>query len=265
MYTFAAPGKRPSLSGVGARASQTGMRRIKFALLLVALAGCASATPIPDQDRADLESQLAGRQRWLRVSMYRAPFWDDGALELLSPTPPPDLQLFNDAHGNPVPGPQATGIVPAGRKVTVDKVELPTGMVIAGRLPYTPRYNPWIYVSLSGEKSDKRQVIVLRSDLKSKDQFLHALDRLLSVEDPNPRLASYPDEIQKAIAEKQVVRDMDPEAVEMAWGLPDHKTIDLKGGTRTEVWTWAGKRSVQLVDGKVTKFESPAPAQPAGT
>lgn len=241
------------------------MRHTRLVLLAVAaLAGCASATPIPDQDRAQLEQELAGRQRWVRVSMYRAPFWDDTNLELLSPTPPPELKLFTDAHGQDVPGPKATGIVPAGRRVTITKVELPTGMVIAGRMPYTPRYNPWIYLSIEGEKTEKRQVVVLRSDLKSRDQFLRAVDRLLSPEDPNPRLSSYPEEIQKAIAEKQVVRDMDLEAVEMSWGTPDHKSIDLKGGTRSEVWSYPGKRTVFFDGGKVLRVETgEAPAAPA--
>jgi hypothetical protein len=238
------------------------MRSLRFHVaILLALAGCASATPIPDADRAQLENELTGKQRFLRVSMYRGPFWSDDSKQLLSPAPPQELALFTDTHGEDVPGPAPTGIVPAGRRVTLTQVELPTGMVVAGRLPYTPRYNPWVYLTIEGEPNGKPSVLVLRNDLKSHDQFLASLDRLLSVDDPSPRLNAYSDEVRQAIAQKQVIREMDAEAVEMAWGIPMHKSIDLKGGTRVETWTYAGlKRTVVLTDGKVTKAEGSTPA-----
>ncbi|MBS2032354.1 MAG: hypothetical protein JST54_30925 [Deltaproteobacteria bacterium] len=232
---------------------------IAAAIAAVALVGCASATPIPDDDRAKLENELNGRSRFLRVSLYEGPFWSDDSKELVSAQPPQELQLFTDAHGEVVPAPPAKGIVPAGRKVTITKVELPTGMVVAGRMPYTPRYNPWVYLHVEGESGDRPAILVLRSDLKSHDQFLTALDRLLTAEDPSPRLNAYADEIRAAISQKQVVRDMDAEAVEMAWGIPEHKSIDLKGGNRAEVWTYSGgKRKVTLSDGKVSAVDTGA-------
>ena len=46
---------------------------------------------------------------------------------------------------------------------------------------------------------------------------------------------------------------MDAAAVEMAWGYPEHKHIDVKEGHRAEIWTYgAGERQVELSDGKVT-------------
>ena len=242
------------------------MRILLAATCVVTLAACASATPIPDDDRAKLENELTGRSRFLRVSLYEGPFWSNDDKELVSVQPPQELQLFTDAHGAVVPAPPPTGIVPAGRKVTITKVELPTGMVVAGRMPYSPRYNPWVYLHIEGEPGDKPAILVLRSDLKSHDQFLTALDRLLTAEDPSPRLNAYPDEIRAAIAQKQVVRDMDPEAVEMAWGIPEHKSIDLKGGNRAEVWTYSGgKRKVTLNDGKVTAVDTGATPTSATT
>ena len=233
------------------------MRPLALLPLLCALS-CASASPIPDADRARLETELTGKSRFLRISVFKGPFWSDDGKLLLSAAPPTEVALFTDAHGADVSGPAPTGIIPAGRRVRIDRVELPTGAVVIGRLPFTPRYNPWVYLTVEGE-TQKPAVLVLRSSLKSHDQFEAALDRLLTVEDPSARIAAYPADVQRAIEQKQVVRDMDPEAVTMAWGAPERRSID--DAKRTESWSYgAGKRVVSFSEGKVVRVEQPAAA-----
>jgi hypothetical protein len=238
------------------------MRPLALLPLLCALA-CASASPIPDADRARLESDLNGKSRYLRVSVFKGPFWSDDGKVLLSAAPPTEVALFTDSHGADVFAPAPTGIIPAGRRVHIDRVELPTGTVVMGRLPFTPRYNPWVYLTVEGEPQ-KPEVLVLGASLKSHDQFEAALDRLLTVEDPSGRVASYGADVQRGIEQKQVVRDMDPEAVSMAWGPPERRSID--DAKRTESWSYSGgKRVVSFSEGKVVHVEQPtaASASPA--
>lgn len=248
-------GRHKELRSGQARASHPGMRLLVLVPVLSLLA-CASASPIPDADRAQLESELTGKSKFLKVSVYKGPFWSDDGKLLLSPAPPTEVALFTDAHGADVFAPPPTGIIPAGRRVRITRVELPTGAVLVGRMPFTPRYNPWVYLAVEGE-GEMPGVLVLRANLKSRDQFEAALDRLLTNEDPAGRIAAYAPEIQRAIAQKQVVRDMDPEAVNMAWGPPERRSID--DAKRTESWSYAnGKRVVSFSEGKVIRVEQPA-------
>jgi hypothetical protein len=223
---------------------------------MVGLWGCASATPIPDTDRDQLNTQLTGQSRYLRVSMYKGPFWGDENKVLLSDSYPSDLELFTDTHGEIQRAGAPTGVIPLGRRVKITQVEFPTALVITGRMLYSPRYNPWVYLQVEGEPNSKPAMLVLNANLKNKSDFLAALDRYLTSDDPAPSLTNYSDDVRKAILEKQVVNDMDPAAVEMAWGYPEHKHIDLAGGTRSEVWSYGnGHRTVQFQNNKVVKSQ----------
>ena len=229
---------------------------LRSAHLLVAavlLGGCVSATSIPDDQRDQLDHELKAKSRFLKVSLYKAPFWRDDSKVLVSDVDPTTLQYLTDTDGKVIATGAATGVVPVGKHVRIAKVEFPTAMTVAGRMVYSPRYNPWIYLEIEGEDQARPEVLVLRSGLKSRDEFLAVLERYLSVDDPTPTLTAYPDEVRTAIREKRVVKDMDATAVEMAWGYPDHKRIDLKDGHRFEAWSYAnGQRQVELTDNKLT-------------
>jgi hypothetical protein len=60
--------------------------------------------------------------------------------------------------------------------------------------------------------------------------------------------------VREAIRTKTATVEMPAEALEMAWGYPDVRKIELEGQHRKETWTWAhGLRSAVLVDGAVTE------------
>jgi hypothetical protein len=187
------------------------------------------------------------------VSLYKGPFWRDDNLVLLSDVDPTTLKLITDTQGAVIPTGAATGVVPAGRHARITKVEFPTAMVVAGRMVYSPRYNPWVYLSIDGEDPTRPEVLVLREGMKSRDEFLAVLDRYLTAEDLTAALAGYPEDQRKAIFEKRIVDGLDTAGVEMAWGYPDHKRIEVRDGHRSETWSYAGgQRQVSLADGKVT-------------
>jgi hypothetical protein len=227
-----------------------------LSLVFLLAAGCASATLIPDTDRAQLEKKLTGESRYLKVSLYKGPFWQDEDKVLLSDVPPNDLNYLTDTKGEVIRAGGATGVVEAGRRAKIIKVEFPTAVTVAGRMIYTPRFNPWVYLQVDGEDPKKPQLMVFRDNIKTQEEFQAQLARLLTEDDVAPKLAAYPEGIRQAILTKQIVRDMDPAAVEMAWGYPQKKSIEIKGQERSEVWTYsAGVRTVTLQDGKVLRSQ----------
>ena len=55
-----------------------------------------------------------------------------------------------------------------------------------------------------------------------------------------------------AIKTKRAIVDMPAEALEMAWGFPESKRVELVDTQRRETWYWGDKaREAVLVDGRV--------------
>jgi hypothetical protein len=82
----------------------------------------------------------------------------------------------------------------------------------------------------------KPYVLVLRQDLRSREDFLQELGRYLTDVDPTPELRAFTPSVQAAIAKKTLVAGMTPRQVEMAWGYPEHIHID--GPTHAQTWSW---------------------------
>jgi hypothetical protein len=143
---------------------------------------------------------------------------------------------------------------PAGTRVVILKVEFPSSWVMAERVLYTPRNLAWIYVDVAGSPRGMPFVLVLRPGIKTEDEFVAELDRLLTRDDPAARIASFSEGAREAIRTKNAVVEMPAEALEMAWGFPESRRIELDGTHRKETWSWAqGRRVAVLVDGAVTE------------
>lgn len=217
------------------------------------LCSCVTAqVSIPPTQVADLERNLAGERRFLRVSMYLTPFFGDNTRKLLTPVPPELVRLLDDTQHKPLnPGPPER-IFPAGTPVKIRKVEFPSSWVMTERVLYTPRSLVWVYLEVEGAPH-LASVVVLRPGLKSQQEFLAELDRHLSREDMGRRLDSFSDAVREAIRNKRVVPDMSAEALEMSWGFPESKRIELLETQRQETWRWAeGARTATLLDGRLT-------------
>jgi hypothetical protein len=219
--------------------------------LLLSLAGCAGHTRIPDEDRSRLERELPGRTFYLRHAMYLGDFWNDPHKAFLSDGVPGEIPLLADLEGKPIDPGLPRAIVPAGTRVRVVRLELPTSWAVTTRGPLTPRYHPWLLLEVDGLPLRPTPTMVLRPNLGSAAEVRDELDRYLTPDDPAPLLAAMAPTVLRAVQEKRLVEGMDANAVAMAWGYPERKKLSPAPGGRREEWVWpGGKRRAVLVEGK---------------
>lgn len=218
-----------------------------------ALTGCASATRLPEADRLSLPKAFEGKLYYLRSSLNVMPFFADDSKRLVSPLPADSILLLQDSQGAPISPGAVESVLPMGSKVRVEKVELPTGLVVARRPLYTPRESPWVYLSLAGKPHGRPFVAVLRPGIASREEMLAALKDILSEDEPSLWLKNVAPEIRRAIEEKRLVAGMDADCVALAWGRPERIRHEVEAGVRVETWTWQlGKRTATLRDGKLS-------------
>ena len=222
--------------------------------LALAVAGCAtSQSYVAPEEATHLQRELTGQRFFLAASMYVTPFFGDATRALLTPWPPDEVRLLESPDGSPIaPGP-VERIVPVGARAQVERLEFPSPTTMAERMLYTPRSLIWVFVKVSGAEVGPRPlVLVLRPGLRSASEVRSELERSLTLQDPGPRLQGWSEAVREAIRAKKAIPDMTAEALEMAWGLPERKRIELVGPERRETWSWPGTRSALLVDGRVT-------------
>jgi len=231
--------------------------RLAGAVVALAFTGCVTAqVAIPPTQVSQLERQLNGEQRFLRVSMYVTPFYGDATKRLVTPVAPELVRYLDDTGGKPLnPGP-VERTLPAGTAVRIMKVEFPSAWVMTERVLYTPRTLVWVYLDVAGTpKQAPPYVLVLRPGLKTDQEFLAELERHLSREDQARRLETFSEAVREAVRTKAALVDMPAEALEMAWGYPESKKIELVGAQRKETWRWAdGLRTATVVEGRLTTF-----------
>ena len=225
------------------------MRRALFLLLL--LAGCTQRSSVPDGERQRVVRELEGERRWFEVAVYVGPFFGDASKLLASDSPLAEVELIESPGGQVITPPAAERILLPGTPARIAKVEFPTGWVAAQRVVMTPRDRPWVYLEVPGQT--RPVVLVLPPDLATFEQVRLELDRWFVPVDPTPVLRAFPEEHQRAIAEKRLTEDMTARAVQMAWGYPRQKTIDRPAAT--EEWSWAeGKRRAWFKDGRLLRW-----------
>ncbi|AKU90442.1 hypothetical protein [Vulgatibacter incomptus] len=230
------------------------MRSTRFvaaAILLAGfvMAGCASHTAIPDEDRVRLERALPGRTFYLRHSMYVGPFWSDRQKLFVTDVVPGEIPWVVNPAGVPMEPGEPTGVIPAGTRVRLSKLELPTGFTVATRDPFLPRYNPWVFLEVDGMPRSPAAVMVLRSDLKSFAQVQAELDRYLSVDDLAPMLSKLPQDLLRAVKEKRLVEGMSADLVAASWGWPEQRRLSPSPEGRREEWIWPSERRKAVIVG----------------
>ncbi len=234
------------------------MTRLAAGALAAALSACATAQiHLPPEQAASLERDLKGQERFLRVSMYATPFFGDATKKLLTAVPPEQVRLLDNPDGTPnVPG-RVEATFAAGTPVRILRLELPSSLTMAERVLYTPRTLAWVYFDVAGTpKNAPPYVLVLRPGLKEKDELLAELSRFASTESPSKLLDGFSDVVREAVRSKSALLDMPADALEMAWGYPERRKLELDGDKRKETWTWPGeKRVAVLVDGRVTELK----------
>jgi hypothetical protein len=228
--------------------------------------GCVSQTLLSAEDRSKLQQDLTtgpAAERYLKHSSYLTPFFGDASKRLLTPYPSDEVRLLNDTKGNPInPGP-VQALLPAGTKVHVLKVEFPTAWVMAERVLYSPRMQPWVYLDVEGAPLGPPVILVLPPQLKTKEDVRAELDRHLLDNNPAPRIAKFQPRFQEALKQKKVLEYMPEAAVELSWGPPESIRRTLDGQQVNQEWIYpGGKRRVFITDGLVTRVEE-GPATPA--
>lgn len=212
--------------------------RRPLAAALLALASCAGTTLIPEPQRVQLQDDLAGHVRYLRVSCYVTPFYRDAGKLLLTDQSPDEIDQIDQPNGQPMNPGAPLQILPAGTRLRIEKVSFPTAFEVTSRVLLTPRYNPWVLLFPPDDFAAQGQpyVLVLHPNLTTHDEFLQELGRYLTTFDPSSELQALPQPVQRAIAEKQLLAGMTTHDVERAWGYPER--IHLDGATHTQRWLW---------------------------
>ncbi|MHB1843557.1 MAG: hypothetical protein ACYCWW_01810 [Deltaproteobacteria bacterium] len=213
-------------------------KTLALTIAAVSLSACVGNTLIPDAQREQIEDDLAGHVRFLKLAVDVTPFFRDAGKLLLTAQAPDELDLLDSPQGSPIDPGKPIALLPPGTKLRIAKVSFATAFEVTARLPLTPRFNPWIYLYPPDdvEQRGRPYIIVLRPDIRTHDEFLQEVARYLVPVDPTPELRSFPADVQAAIAKKALVVGMTPGQVEMAWGYPERIHID--GPTKTQRWTW---------------------------
>lgn len=243
------------------------MPRRRATRFLVAAAVCAAASgcitghvhmSADDRREAERQVQIQG-DRQLRLSYFVTSFFGDDSKLLLSQYPPEELKMVLQPDGTPVIPETTLKIIPAGTPARILGLEFPTSWAIASRIPYTPRFQPWLFVAVQGEPTDIPFVIPLNPRLSTVAEALAEVDRYLAREDLKPFIASLPEGMRTDVRNKSARQDMPVQALEMVWGYPDLKRITFdEEGTRTESWEWGdGIRSAIVKDGRAIKLTQP--------
>jgi hypothetical protein len=229
------------------------MRRV-LPLILLFAAACVPRASVPDAERERASRELEGERRYTKVALWVGPFFGDNTKLLVSDSPFSELDLLQTSEGHTITPPQAQRVLLPGSPVRIEKVEFPTGWIIAKRVVMTPRYHPWVYLRLEGEP--RPMVLVLPQTLGSADDVRLELERELGASDATSAFRALPDPERAAIARKEPLEGMGPKALEMAWGYPEKKVIDRPAGT--EEWSWAGgRRKAFFQEGKLARWEAP--------
>jgi hypothetical protein len=234
------------------------MTRALVACVLASfVSGCVTAqVAVPPTEASALERSLVGEKRFLRTSMYQTPFFGDATRRLLTPYSPELVRLLNDTGGKPINPGAVEKTFAVGTPLKITKVEFPTAWAMTERVLYTPRTLVWVTVELeNAPRGGPLTVLVLRPGIKSQQEFLAELDHALTREDPTLQLDGFSEAVRDAVKTKRALKDMPAEALEMAWGYPESKRIELDGQTRKETWKWGdGARTAVVVDGKLASF-----------
>jgi hypothetical protein len=235
------------------------MRATAAALLL--LSGCAGNALLPESDRVSVDDTLASHARYLKVSFYVTYFFHEDTAWLLSDRTPESSDFVSPMDQTRLMPDEPLGILPVGTLLRVEKIGWPTGLTMVGREPVSPRDCPWVYLrpvesgTTAARLSDgKPFILVLRGDLRTRDDALTEINRYLTTQNPTPELHNLSTAIVDAVEHKMLIAGMAPEQVQQAWGYPERIRIDAP--KRTQQWTWpTGKQQAWFQEELLVKWD----------
>lgn len=220
------------------------------ALGFLTLWHCASQTRLPPTARAQISARHTGNVVELRTSCYFGELYDENELWLLSPYAFADTSHIVDLKGEPIHPQGQRGIVPAGTKLVIDRIEFPDSAALAKRMLTTPRYNPWVYLKPAGTTPDAKLdgrrafVVVLPAELETEAQVETALNDFFAPEGNIARwLETRRPTVKVAIANKYVFEGMTRDEMVAAMGAPSMWFAEADGQARV---AWYGGQEIWL-------------------
>lgn len=234
------------------------------ALGFLTLWHCASQTRLPPTARAQISARHTGTTVELRESVYFGELYDENELWLMSPYAFADTSHIVDLKGEPIHPTGQKGIVPAGSKFVVDRIEFPDSAALAKRMITTPRYNPWVYLSPAPTEQDAKLhgrrgfVVVLPAELDTEEQVESALNTFFAPEGNVVRwLDTRRPTVKVAIANKNVFEGMTRDEMIASMGVPPMWFIEHSN----ERVAWYGSKEVWLKDDNVLSVKDGRPVE----
>src|SRR3989338_5867973 len=124
-------------------------------LCLFWMVGCAAHLGSPV-----VTEKPHGKSYWAKQSFYGGIFFDDDRYGFLSPIPFEKLTCLKSIAGDYIIPPPSSEVISFGTRVNIQKIEWPTDQNKIRRPLLTPRYAPWIYLTVALDRgSDKSKEI----------------------------------------------------------------------------------------------------------
>lgn len=231
------------------------------ALAFLTLWRCAAQTRIPPQARSQISQRHKGTTVELRESCYYGELYDENELWLLSPYPFADTSHIVDLNGAPIHPTGQKGIIPAGTRFVIERVEFPDTSALAHRMLTTPRYNPWVYLSPAPEETrvslEGRRgfIALLPVELETEQQVEDALAANFAPEGDVQRwLGSRRPTVRVAIEHKNVIEGMSRDELYAAWGTPPMWFIEQSPKGQARV-AWYTSKEVWLIGDTVSEVK----------
>jgi hypothetical protein len=128
---------------------------------------------------------------WVKQSLYGGLFYDDDRYGLISSEPFEKLTYLKSIAGDFIIPPPSTEIIAFGTRVQIQKIEWPTEQNIIKRPLLTPRYLPWIYLTVAldrGSVTLNRKltyIMLVPEEVKSEKTLTDWLSNYFSKQDNN--------------------------------------------------------------------------------
>ncbi|MBT6177465.1 MAG: hypothetical protein HOI23_09450 [Deltaproteobacteria bacterium] len=231
----------------------------KVCWILVALGcitGCASHTNIPSHVRMAIEDFHGGRVMELRQSCYYGDLYEDTGKWLLSPHAFESVHHIVDLDGKPIHPSGQRGIVPAGTRFLIEKIEFPDIYAMTTRMLSSPRYHTWVYLRALEKlplESEKRShfVMLLPMDLQDREDVESNIAKLLAPEgDVSRWLKQRRPSVRVAIAHKDLKTGMTRDELVAARGEP-HLWIAQQGSYGLEMVAWYPSHEAWIRNGRI--------------
>lgn len=108
-----------------------------------------SGSCVTHVQRPVMSQNWSGQSYWVKKSLYAGFFYDDDRYGLVSPEPFEKLTYLKSIAGDLILPPPSTEMISIGTRVQIQKIEWPTEQNIIKRPLLTPRFLPWIYLTIA--------------------------------------------------------------------------------------------------------------------